>query len=408
MAIAASLAGATLLLLTGLWVSSALAQSSSALYYETGTSAGTLAIDKLNLSAPNTSTQVVKLGNVTVFGIALGGRYIYWSTETGLSDRGAIMRGTLNGQHVRRLVGGLTSPGSVIAVHGSVYWNDQSAIGRVALDGSHLERHFIDLPQENGGGVADGLASDGTHLYFSRCQGDTIGRADLNGSHIEEGFISVGQKRCPQGIAVAGRHIYWTQLGSGTIGRASLDGRNADGRWLKIRSDQGPFQVVADSAHVYWTWGGEAGSPSYTGRADADRSNLDLHFLAGSLYPMTLSGTGTSDECASAPRPGTERPGAPATARPSCSSKRSAQTSGASGKGPERCAGTRGALDPHADSVSGTYHLSYNRSEFSDSLATPRSRRRRHQPSTPPRFRSPDTAQRSPGAVPAASRKGRD
>jgi hypothetical protein len=279
-----------LLLLAGLWASSAFARSSSALFYETGTSPATLAIDKLNLSAPNVGTQVVKVGNVSVFGIALGGSYIYWSTESGPSDRGAIMRASLNGEHVRRLVAGLTSPDSVIAVRGYVYWNDQDAIGRVALDGSHLQRHFIDLAQENGGGVADGLASDGTHLYFSRCENSTIGRADLDGNHIEEGFISLGGKSCPQGLAVGGTHIYWTQLGSETIGRARLDGRDADGRWLNIHSDQGPFQVVADSVYVYWTWGGEAGSPSYTGRADADRSDLDRRFLAGSLYPMVLLG----------------------------------------------------------------------------------------------------------------------
>jgi virginiamycin B lyase len=291
-AVAAALAGVLLLMLAGLWAPSAFARSSTALYYETESGAGVLAIDKLSLSAPRTSTRVVKVGNVGVFGIALGGPYIYWSTEAGTGDRGAIMRASLNGQDVRRLVAGLTSPESVIAVHGHVYWNDQNAIERVTLKGSHRQRHFIDLPQENGGGVADGLASDGTHLYFSRCQDNTIGRADLNGSHVEEGFISLGQRICPQGLAVAGTHIYWTQLGSGTIGRASLAGRDADGRWLNIRSDQGPFQVVADSAHVYWTWGGEAGSQSYTGRAAADRSNLDLRFQAGSLYPMALSGAG--------------------------------------------------------------------------------------------------------------------
>ncbi len=281
-----------LLLLAGLRVSSAVARSASALYYETRTSGGALAIDKLTLSAPRTSTQVVQLGNVNVFGITLGGSYIYWSTEAGPSDRGAIMRASLNGRHVRRLVAGLKSPESIIAVDGFLYWSDQNAIGRMALDGSHLRRHFIVLPQEKRGGVADGLASDGIHLYFSRCSDDTIGRADLNASHVEDAFISVGRRTCPQGIAVAGRHIYWTQLGSGTIGRAGLDGRGADGRWLNIRSDQGPFQVVADSTHVYWTWGGIDGSTPYTGRASADGSNVDRRFLAGSRYPMALGSSG--------------------------------------------------------------------------------------------------------------------
>ncbi|HWE14990.1 MAG TPA: hypothetical protein VG365_15810 [Solirubrobacteraceae bacterium] len=289
-AVAAAVLGMPLMFLAGPGVRSAHARSSSALYYETKTDTGALVIDKLELSAPRANTEVVAVGNAGVFGIAVGGRYLYWSIEMGPHDRGAIMRASLTGRRVRRLVGGLNAPDSVIAVNGFVYWNDQNAIGRVALDGSHLQRHFIVLPQELGGGVADGLASDGTHLYFSRCAEDTIGRARLDGSQVVTGFIWTGRHSCPQGLALAVRHVYWTQLGSGTIGRAGLDGRRADRRWLNIRSRQGPFQLAADSAHVYWTWGGVDGSPAYTGRVGADRAHLDLRYLADSLYPLALAG----------------------------------------------------------------------------------------------------------------------
>jgi hypothetical protein len=289
--IAAIAASAVVLLSAGSAASSALLRPSRALYYEAAIGPATYAIDKLNLSAPKVSTQVVKVGTASVFGIALGGRYVYWSTERGPRDRGAIMRASLKGEHVRRVVGGLTSADSVIAVDGYVYWDDQHAIGRVALNGSHLQRHFINLTREKDGAVADGLASDGTYLYFSRCDDNTIGRADLDGNDVEEGLISLGGTSCPQGLAVTGTHIYWTQLGSGTIGRASLNGSDVDGRWLNIQSRQGPFQVVADRAHIYWTWGGVDGSPSYTGRADANRSHLDRRFLFNSLYPMVLSET---------------------------------------------------------------------------------------------------------------------
>jgi hypothetical protein len=287
--VAAIVAGAVVLVSAGSAASSTLTRPSKALYYETAVTPATYAIDELSLSAPQVSTPVVKVGGASLFGIALGGPYIYWSTERGPRDRGAIMRASLKGEHVRRLVGGLTSADSVIAVHGYVYWADQDAIGRVALDGSHLQRHFIDLAPEQGGAVVDGLASDRTSLYFSRCDDHTIGRADLDGNDVEEGLISLGGRSCPQGLAVTGTHIYWTQLGSGTIGRAGLNGSGVDGRWLNIHSRQGPFQVVADRAHVYWTWGGVDGSPSYTGRADANRSRLDRRFLANSLYPMALS-----------------------------------------------------------------------------------------------------------------------
>jgi hypothetical protein len=294
MGVAGILASALALLSAGSAASSTLARPPRALYYETAVGPDTYAIDELNLSAPKVSAQVVKVGRASLFGIALGGPYIYWSTQHGPRGRGAIMRASLNGEHVRRVVGGLTSADSVIAVGGYVYWDDQDAIGRVALDGSHLRRHFIDLPPEQDGAIADGLASDGTYLYFSRCDGNTIGRADLDGHQVEERLISLGAKSCPQGLAVAGTHIYWTQLGSGTIGRATLNGRDVDGRWLNVRTRQGPFQVVADRADVYWTWGGVDGSPSYTGRADANRSHLDRRFLADSLYPMVLSDAGSN------------------------------------------------------------------------------------------------------------------
>lgn len=285
------LAGFLTLLFAGPQTASALTRSSSALYYESETTTGQLSIDRLNLSGARTITQVVKLGDVNVFGIALAGSYVYWSTEAGASDRGAIMRATLDGQNVWRLVSGLPAPASLIAVRGFIYWSARNAIGRMALDGSHVLRRFIVFHQEQGGGVADGLASDGTYLYFSRCTDDTIGRVGLNGrGEIDLRFISLAPTSCPQGISVAGRHLYWTELGAGTIGRATLDARGVDGRWLHIRSTQGPFQVAADGAHVYWSWGGVAGSPAYTGRADANGTHIDPRFLSDSLYPMALAG----------------------------------------------------------------------------------------------------------------------
>ena len=203
------------------------------------------------------------------------------------------MRASITGGNVRRLVGGLASPASVIAVHRFVYWSDENAIGRAGLDGSRLRPRFIVLPPEVGGAAADGLASDGTHLFFSRCDDHTIGRADLNGSHIEARFLFTGPTSCPQGLAVAAGHLYWTELGIGAIGRASLTGRHANGTWLEIGSDLGPFQVVADRAHVYWTWGGVAGTPAYTGRANTNGTKLDRHFLADSIYPLALWPAGT-------------------------------------------------------------------------------------------------------------------
>jgi hypothetical protein len=287
-----ALLGATVAALVGvLLISSAAAarpEGATALYYETQSSTG-LAIARLSLSGARTTTQIVALGNVGVFGIATAGPYLYWVTQSGPHDRGALMRATAAGADVRRLVGGLPAPNAIAVAGGFVYWSDQNAIGRIALDGSHVQRRFLVIPQEQGGGVADGLASDGTHLYFSRCTEDAIGRIDLSRRQVTRSFIAAGPKSCPQGLAVAGGHIFWTQLGHGTIGRAGLDGRRPDGGWLDIHSHQGPFQLAADAGHVYWTWGGVDGSPAYTGRVNADRSDLDRRFLTDSIYPLALA-----------------------------------------------------------------------------------------------------------------------
>jgi len=64
------------LLVAGVWVPAALARSASGLYYETETGAGQLAIHRLNLSGARSITQVVELGDVNVFAIALAGPYV--------------------------------------------------------------------------------------------------------------------------------------------------------------------------------------------------------------------------------------------------------------------------------------------------------------------------------------------
>jgi hypothetical protein len=285
----AAVAAALSMLVGGPAGASARGRSSTALYYETRNPSGSLAIAKLSLVGPRVSTKIVGVGEDNLFGIALGGPYMFWTFEAGPHNRGAVMRASLDGRHVRRLVPGLTAPASVVAVHGFVYWADQNEIGRVALDGSHLQRHLIALPEELGGGVADGLATDGTHLFFSRCLDNAIGRANLDGSHVDRQFLVLAHKSCPQGLAVAGQHVYWTELAVGTIGRATLGGAGVNRRWLNVHTSQGPFQVAADGAHIYWSWGGVAGSPAFTGRADANGSHLDRTFLPNSVYPMALA-----------------------------------------------------------------------------------------------------------------------
>ena len=220
--------------------------------------------------------RVVWVGDVSVTGLAIADGRLFWVTLTGADDSLSYvgLRGT---PHPHMLVSGVPFPVGLVAAEGWLYWADQNAIGRVRPNGTQLSRQFIKLPQETGGGVADGLATDGHHLFFSRCQDNEIGRVNLGGTDVA--FIKLARGSCPQGLAVGSGELYWAELG-GYVGRATLQGTHIAREWLGIRTSQGPFNLAADSYDVYWDWGGVAGSPVHVGRAQVSgrgfRSSIRL------------------------------------------------------------------------------------------------------------------------------------
>jgi hypothetical protein len=169
--------------------------------------------------------------------------------------------------------------GGFVFSHGYLYIAMSNGIGRVGLHGRHFDRRYIALSQEADGASLNGLASDGSYLYFSRCLAGTIGRVAFNGSALSYGFVKTGYKSCPQAVAVGNGHIYWSDLNP--IGRARLDGTHVQRNWLSIRSDEGPFFLAADAYHVYWDWGGAAGSPSYVGRVRTNRNDFTKPWARG-------------------------------------------------------------------------------------------------------------------------------
>jgi hypothetical protein len=239
---------------------------------------------------------VVKVGSVSVSGIAKVGSRLFWLRFSGFN--GAIRWVQLGGTQTHTLVGKLSSPTGLVTVNGWLYWAGQKAIGRVRPNGTHVARRFIPLPQENGGGVADGLATDGHHLFFSRCQDSEIGRVNPDGSHRQLAFIKLsGSGVCPQALAVGNTHLYWTQLAIGTsgfVGRATLSGTNANDKWLRIRTSQGPFNVAADNQHVYWDWGGVSGAPMWVGRARVNGTGFVKKLFKGQgAFLLTSPGANT-------------------------------------------------------------------------------------------------------------------
>jgi len=236
-----------------------------------------------------TARKVTKAGNGGATGMTIASGKVFWVTVTGLHD--TLSFASKNGGTAHVLVRNLNTPRGLVSADGWLFWVDENAIGRVRPNGTGLNRKFIKLPQEVGGGVADGLATDGGHLFFSRCQGHEIGRVNLNGTHKDLSFIKLPRKACPQGLGVGNTHVYWADL-SGFVGRATLTGHGANGSWLNIHAaGQGPFNVAADRAHVFWDWGGAAQSPVHVGRATVSGTGLNKTFLTGQgAFALTSPG----------------------------------------------------------------------------------------------------------------------
>jgi hypothetical protein len=225
--------------------------------------------------------RVADANSDSVTGMAIADGRLFWVNEDSSDEPVSYI--TLNDPasvSVHTLITGLNFPAGLVAAGGWLYYADQNAIGRVRFNGTGLTRRFIRLPQESGGGVAQGLATDGRYLYFSRCQNGEIGRVALSGSGLDLGFIRLPRYACPQTLAVGNTHIYWSELG-GHVGRATLTGQDASDTWLNIREGDGPFNVAADNANVYWDWGGAAGAPEYVGTASVAGTGVRTDFLTG-------------------------------------------------------------------------------------------------------------------------------
>jgi hypothetical protein len=262
----------------------AAASAPGQLYYVNGTEIMRVAV------TGGTAQRVANASSDSVTGLAIADGRLFWVDED--SSNEAIRYTTLNSPgQVHTLITGLNFPAGLVAAGGWLYYADQNAIGRVRFNGTGLTRRFIRLPQENGGGVAQGLATDGSHLYFSRCQTGEIGRVALSGASLNLGFIKLPRNACPQQLAVGNTHIYWTELG-GHVGRAGLNGLGAADTWLNIREAQGPFNVAADNAGVFWDWGGAAGAPMFVGTASANGTGVRTHFVTGQgAFLLTAPGS---------------------------------------------------------------------------------------------------------------------
>ena len=198
--------------------------------------------------------------NVTVgAGIAAGPEYIYYPVSSGIA-RVPIGGGSpqlefipLSTQNEKHEWEG-EFPYAIAVAGEYLYWTHQyrgkegvesKGISRAKLNGSEVITNFIAATEQ-----VRGLAIEGEHIYWR--QGIHIARANIDGTEVERTFLNVGYDQVG-GLATNGRHIYWASSLSGYIGRANLNGTEQNNAW--IRPPEGASIVgfvAADEQHVYW------------------------------------------------------------------------------------------------------------------------------------------------------------
>jgi virginiamycin B lyase len=157
-------------------------------------------------------------------GLAVDGAHIYWANNV---SGGSIGRANLDGSGANPFfVTGASFPTGVAVDGAHVYWANYNprAIGRANLDGSATTASFIPVSTTSQLG---GVTVNATHIFWADLGGTVgsmapIGRANLDGTGANPNFITGATN--PDGLAVDGSHIYWANSGSTTIGRANLDG----------------------------------------------------------------------------------------------------------------------------------------------------------------------------------------
>src|SRR6478736_6966371 len=101
----------------------------------------------------------------------------------------------------------------------AVYWGNGWTIGAANLDG-HLRQPAYYRPDPETYGQIGAVAVSSDYLYWGGRAG--IGRVPLFGPEVPAQIVATAAP--VNGLALDGSHLYWTTTGGEAVGRAGLDG----------------------------------------------------------------------------------------------------------------------------------------------------------------------------------------
>jgi hypothetical protein len=223
------------------------------------------------------------------------GRRIYWLNRDQRTFDVTLRRVSSAGRHPRILVRRMGLPAILAASRRHVYWDQGGAIGRVAVDGTRIQRHWLEgIRRQASGEILDGLATDRRFLYLSQCFRGRIGRVPLDARprHRQVEWIVRGIDTCPQDLEVSGDFIYWTGFtrsgaGPGVIGRAPIAGGAPTQVWTNVRAFGGPLSLAVVNGFIYWDWGTSGPrAKDFVGRVRLDGKRFTRKFRRIGPWPI--------------------------------------------------------------------------------------------------------------------------
>jgi virginiamycin B lyase len=199
------------------------------------------AIGRANLDGSGVNEGFVTGTGGDVVAVAVDSAHIYWTDANRYVGRANLDGSSINGQFIN--LGPNTYPEGITVSGGFLYVGEAGQIAKVPATGG-TPSPFVTL--SNGSEIATSLTVVSGYLYWTDVNpgvSEAIGRVPLSGVGANASLIPLSG--LPEGIASDGTYIYWTDATAKTISRAKLDGTQVNTSF--ITDPGGPSGLAVDT-----------------------------------------------------------------------------------------------------------------------------------------------------------------